>query len=62
MFKEKKDLAIKAMKKSRLEDAEKFLSDAILIDPRNKDVTAECLADQAEVYHRSQDEKVSRQS
>jgi len=52
LFKEKKDLAIKAMKKTRLEDAEKFLSDAILIDPRNKEVTAEFLAERAEVYHR----------
>ena len=34
MFKEKKDFAIKAMKKSCLEDAEKFLSDAILIYPK----------------------------
>merc|ERR1719233_1975960 len=52
LFKEKKDLAIKAMKKTRLDDAEKILSDAILIDPRNKDVTAEFLAERAAVYLR----------
>merc|ERR1719233_1968365 len=52
LFKEKKDLAMKAMKKTRLDDAEKILSDAILIDPRNKDITAEFLAERAAVYHR----------
>ena len=35
-FKEKRDLAIKAKSEKRLEDAEKLLTDALAIDPRNK--------------------------
>ena len=35
-FKDKRDLAVKAKSEKRLEDAEKILTDALAIDPRNK--------------------------
>ena len=52
MFRDKKDLVIKAVRKVRLEDAERILSEAIVIDPKNKEVTAELLADRADLYYR----------
>jgi len=52
LFRDKKDLVIKAVRKVRLEDAEKILTEAIVIDPKNKEVTAELFADRADLYYR----------
>lgn len=51
-FKEKKDLAVKAVNEARLEDAERIYTEAIAIDQRNKGTNANLLADRAEVYFR----------
>merc|ERR1719186_859727 len=52
LFKAKKDLALRALNKARLEEAESFYTEAIAIDPRNKETNASLLADRAEVYFR----------
>merc|ERR1719427_1884177 len=52
LFKEKKDLALRALNEARLEDAENIYTEAIAIDPRNKGTNANLLADRAEVYFR----------
>merc|ERR550532_1002709 len=52
LFKEKKDLAVRAINEARLEDAENIYTEAIGIDPRNKGTNANLLADRAEVYFR----------
>ena len=49
LFKEKKDLALRALNEARLEDAENIYTEAIGIDPRNKGTNANLLADRAEV-------------
>merc|ERR1719318_1985666 len=51
-FKEKKDLALRAVGEARLEDAEIIYTEALDIDPRNKGVKASILADRAELYFR----------
>merc|ERR1719312_1959276 len=52
LFKEKKDLAARAVNEARLDDAESILTEALEIDTRNKGTNANLLADRADVYFR----------
>jgi len=54
-FKARRDEASKASTDKRYTDAEKFLTEALAIDPRNKGTNANLLAERAEVYFNMQE-------